>query len=259
MFKNQWKNKSSDQPSKDGEISFIISKPEKDISLFEVKKASECIPEWWKMLSSTFKSNDHDKDLTLKSCVPFTDALMTGYVIVLAHDLNVKYNQESKTMEISSSFEYLKENFGRHPKDQADTMPVAVEYVDDLIYKWASNYLIKTPEGYSTLFVHPLNAPYLPFYTLSGVVDTDKYFMPVLFPFLMKNNYDGVIPKGTPIVQIIPIKRDRWNFKEYNNTTQKFEIRKGMIRKRYHAARQEKNGRIIGGVYKKNYRVRKEY
>jgi hypothetical protein len=42
-------------------------------------------------------------------------------------------------------------------------------------------------------------------------VDTDKYTSPVNFPFVLKNlEFTGLIPAGTPMVQVIPFKRDSW-------------------------------------------------
>ena len=49
------------------------------------------------------------------------------------------------------------------------------------------------------------------FNILPGIVDTDKFYGPVNFPFTMKNpDFEGLIPKGTFIVQVIPFKRDTW-------------------------------------------------
>jgi hypothetical protein len=259
MFKNRLKQKNMESPSNDGEISFIIPELSKQESLFEVKKSSECVPEWWKDLPNTWKSKQYEKDLTLKACIPFTDVIMSGYMLVLKEDIFVKYNEETKKTEISSDFPFLKNNFSYHSTGQAPTMPIAKEYVDDLIFKWVSSYIVKTPKNYSILFTHPLNHPSLPFYTLSAIVDTDKYFMPVNFPFLMKNNYNGVIPKGTPIVQIIPFKRDKWDFKEFSNVGESFVFQQEVLRQKYHGERQIKDGKMIGGVYKRKYRVRKEY
>jgi hypothetical protein len=50
----------------------------------------------------------------------------------------------------------------------------------------------------------------LPFQTLSAIVDTDKHDVPTHFPFFMKHGFEGKIPVGTPIVQIIPFKRQEW-------------------------------------------------
>jgi hypothetical protein len=44
-----------------------------------------------------------------------------------------------------------------------------------------------------------------------GIVDTDTYKSPVNFPFVLRDpKTDGLIPAGTPLMQVIPIKRDEW-------------------------------------------------
>jgi hypothetical protein len=50
----------------------------------------------------------------------------------------------------------------------------------------------------------------LPFYVQSGIVESDIWGLPVFIAFFLKRNFQGVIPKGTPIMQIIPFKRDSW-------------------------------------------------
>ena len=46
--------------------------------------------------------------------------------------------------------------------------------------------------------------------SFNGLVDTDKHENPLNFPFFIKIGFEGIIEKGTPIAQIIPIKRDDW-------------------------------------------------
>jgi hypothetical protein len=49
------------------------------------------------------------------------------------------------------------------------------------------------------------------FVILEGIVDTDNYWEPVNFPFVLKNpTKEFMIPAGTPIAQVIPFKRDEW-------------------------------------------------
>ena len=48
----------------------------------------------------------------------------------------------------------------------------------------------------------------MPFHSFSGIVDTDKHPVPVNFPFVVKKDFEGVIPAGTPIAQFIFLKRD---------------------------------------------------
>jgi hypothetical protein len=33
-------------------------------------------------------------------------------------------------------------------------------------------------------------------------------------PFFLKEGFEGIIPKGTPIAQIIPFKRESWNLQK---------------------------------------------
>jgi hypothetical protein len=84
-----------------------------------------------------------------------------------------------------------------------------------MVAKWHNDFLIKTPKGFSVLFTHPLNRLDLPFFTLSGLVDCDKYNSPIHFPFLLKRGFEGIIESGTPIAQIVPVKRELWKSKKY--------------------------------------------
>jgi hypothetical protein len=80
-----------------------------------------------------------------------------------------------------------------------------------LFPKWLNPWGIKTPKGYSCLFVPPVHGGNQIFTVLEGIVDTDRYFGLINFPFVLNDvNFEGMIPAGTPIVQIIPIKRDEW-------------------------------------------------
>jgi hypothetical protein len=72
------------------------------------------------------------------------------------------------------------------------------------------NWYYETPPGYSILITHPLNRFDLPFYVPSGIVDADVWGLPVFIPFFLKRDFFGTIEQGTPIMQMIPIKRDDW-------------------------------------------------
>ena len=66
----------------------------------------------------------------------------------------------------------------------------------------------------------------LPFYTLGGVLDTDKWGEAGNHPFLLKKGFEGIIPKGTPIVQVIPFKRENWKAKVTTNSKDNLYIKK---------------------------------
>ena len=82
-----------------------------------------------------------------------------------------------------------------------------------------------------------------------GVVDTDSYNLNVEFPFMLTNpEFDGLIPAGTPIAQVMPFKRDSWSMSLGGETElqESQKIKRAILSKYYH-------------VYKDNYRTKKQY
>jgi hypothetical protein len=80
------------------------------------------------------------------------------------------------------------------------------------LMKFHNLWSIEAPEGYAVFFTHPVNRFDLPFTTLSGLVDCDRYTDSwIHFPAHWHDrNFSGVLPKGTPIAQCIPVKRESW-------------------------------------------------
>ena len=74
--------------------------------------------------------------------------------------------------------------------------------------------MIKTPPGYSCLFVPPLNNADDRFSIIAGIVDTDTFTQEINFPFVINGDkypvLDTVVKMGTPYVQVIPFKRESW-------------------------------------------------
>lgn len=171
------------------------------------------IPDWYKSIKRNYDPSEAElkqswktKFLpqgTVKKCIPVLDALGAGYIYSLP--IEVMFNYESGRFVSLPDIEMIQ----THTPDQIMGWQATNEYIP-MAYKWRNFNIIKTPPGWSCLFTHPLNRMDLPFHTLSGVVDTDKHPAPVNFPFLMKHGFEGKIPVGTPIVQIIPFKRADW-------------------------------------------------
>jgi hypothetical protein len=115
------------------------------------------------------------------------------------------------------------------------------------VFKFQQEWTNKTPKGVSILFTHPSNRFDLPFRCFSGFVDTDKYNLPVHFPFILKKGFEGIIPAGTPVAQLFPIKRTNW----------KSKVVKWDADESYKANRNFQ--RTFAASYKKNYWNRKEY
>jgi hypothetical protein len=172
------------------------------------KPASKYIPEWYKKAERfiggkpTPSFDDPDVGLaTVKACVPFMDTYTSGYMIGLWEDVEVtiKNNKpiiKSKAIEI-------------RPTLSLQNMSMGDGYYNIHI-AWCNPFYIQTPDGYSVLVTHPLNHYDLPFITTSGIVDSDPIMTNGRVPFLLKEGFEGTIPKGTPIMQVIPFKRDDW-------------------------------------------------
>lgn len=259
MFNNRWKKKRPDEASSEGTITFLLTDNDYETRSLDIKTGSELIPQWFKDIPAKVKlrSNDTKEDLSIKRCIPVLDAITTGYYLVTTKDYTFEYDKELEVSKISG-YDVSQRNITMHPATQLGGMPFSPEYIK-YAYKWGNEYTIKTPPGYSILFTHPLNYPYLPFYTLSGVVDTDTYIMPVLFPFIMKNNFEGIIPAGTPVIQIIPFKRDDWKSDIINKPHDLFRGMKEAARQEYESGRYDKEGNPLGGMYKRDYRKKKKY
>jgi hypothetical protein len=144
---------------------------------------------------------------TAKRCIPLMESMTAGYHLTLPADIIISKNEESG----DSAMNWLThvDLVSTHNPQQTHEIPVPEEY-STLPFKFINFFIVKTPPGYSTLFVHPLNRYDLPFYSFSGLVDTDKHSVVVHFPFIVRKDFEGVIPKGTPIIQAIPIKRENW-------------------------------------------------
>jgi len=259
--KSKWDKRSSADPSDLGTIDFLLTETDESTSYVEVKKAIEVIPDWYKDLAPRriIREGDLKDDFTIKRCIPVLDALTTGYYLVTKYDITFKYDEERGWCDLEGNFNPNKPEVSMHPVQQLGSMPFSPEF-SKYAYKWDNPFTIKTPPGYSVMFTHPVNAPYLPFYTLSGVVDTDMYFQPVLFPFLSKNNFNGVLPAGTPIVQIIPFKRDDWKSEVYTDgMSREYVLNRSQISEAYESQRYDKDGNAMGGMYKRDYRKKKKY
>jgi hypothetical protein len=78
--------------------------------------------------------------------------------------------------------------------------------------KFINPWVVKTPPGYSALFLHPPNHFEFPFQVLSGMVETDTYYRPVHFPSvcLMGRGTTFTMKRGSPIAQVIPVPREEW-------------------------------------------------
>lgn len=198
------------------------------VDIEQPQPASKFVPDWYKNMESYIgkekKPNGNgNTNATIKRCMPVFDAITAGYIITSPADVYVSIKDGEQFFEWSNlgliSFHII-EQAPEHPNRKPHAYP-----------KWMNPWGIKTPKGYSTLFTQPMHRESV-FTILPGVVDTDTYTAPVNFPFVVNDpDFEGLIPKGTPIAQVIPFKREDWQMeigsekelKEQFNITQKLQ------------------------------------
>lgn len=163
------------------------------------KPAKTFIPDWFKSISPIVEG-----EMSIKRCMPILDTLTSGYIIVT--DVDFMFDEQSG--RFLENADYM-EPMGQHMDFQTEEM-VIDKNLNPHPFKWNNQWHLKAPKGYSLLITHPLNRTDLPFHSLTGIVDADVHPVIINFPFFMKKGFSGLIPSGTPIVQIIPIKREPW-------------------------------------------------
>lgn len=173
------------------------------------------LPLWYKEASAFHTKkpeiNQYGKSNTsYKMCMPFFDALSAGYVQKTWADIKIDYNEQTGEL-IYKSPSPLEQISHRERSANKNFIPIRGYY--DVEFTWPQPWIPKLPKGYSVLYTQPFNRLDLPFMSTTGIVDVDNDFVgsfPNNLPFYIKNGWTGIIPAGTPMYQIIPIKREAW-------------------------------------------------
>jgi hypothetical protein len=198
---------------KSKKIKFSLSNENSHIE--KPKPSRLYVPEWYKKMPS-FTGSGHAEvrqanaptNLTMKHCVPALDAWLTGYVVELWQDMEIVKGKTDQEYQI---------NWGADPTvlesrnpNVAETFPIPLGH-KNIHFAWKNPVSMQVPLGYSLLITHPLNRFDLPFTTVSAIVDADVNPMGEgSIPFFIKEDFEGIIPKGTPLFQVIPFKRESW-------------------------------------------------
>ena len=197
--------------------------------------AVQGLPDWYKSMPiRAFSALLNSDQLTVKKCPPFIDAMTFGFLIPLMTDLKVEDGLFSWDHAVpqGSSAGTAHSPIDFHDNSQVTGSPFFD--ADQVVVKFNSFWMMEAPAGYSLLITHPLNRPDLPFTTLSGMVDADRYRDNFInFPARWHDpSFNGVLPKGTPIAQCIPIRRAEWTARYDTidaDTTKRMHALKGLL------------------------------
>lgn len=229
--------------------------------------AKTIVPQWYKdgelwispSGNKVGSSKDPGKVGGMKTCLPFLDAMISGYLITTWHDVEITKNDgevdyryiklvdgEIVQMPENEIIKMISERTGVI----GHTMPRPAGHSKNHM-TWIGQWGIRVPRGWSIMMTHPFNRFELPFTTMSGFMDSDGFWSNGNIPFFIKEGWTGVIPKGTPVAQIIPIKRKSW-MGNVSLRSVKYSEKLG----RMADAERKKSG---AGYYKNKIWVKKQY
>lgn len=185
-------------------ITFICA-PEDDGVLPPPVPARAVLPDWFRRLPAVTETQTSitDTGLTVKRCMPFLDGMMLGWLLPLAATVKMQIGDGGRTVDTGWQFDRaMVSNHGAHQVSGHPHEPRPPS-------KFHNFWTIRTAPGWSCLFTPPLNRPHPAFECFSAVVDTDAYVAPIHLPFIATGE-DGlhVIERGTPLVQVIPFRRE---------------------------------------------------
>jgi hypothetical protein len=182
-------------------------------SSYKPVPSDSIMPEWYKLTPANTDNElkvkkDGKTNFSIKKCMPVFDMLSSGYIILTESDLYVsKKIAENGEQQTWYEWSSPASSLDFYEKSQSGFHPLAgLEGVAKLKLNW----FIKTPKGYSCLVLPPVHRKNI-LSILPGIIDSDLFRMPLFFPFTLNDpSFEGLIPAGTPVAQVIPFKREKW-------------------------------------------------
>lgn len=185
------------------------------------KPAVYSTAKWWKDMDrydpstpdEVGKIRGHAGD-TVRGCPAVDDIVNSGYILFTPADIHVDASNDElvysspdfvKGSRAADKYIYL----SHHKSLVLNNYEAAKDYNPSPL-RVHTYWGVKTDEGYSTMFVHPMHRMDLPFHIVTAIVDTDSLTANTSFSVLIKKGFVGLIPRGTPLVQVIPYKREAW-------------------------------------------------
>jgi hypothetical protein len=184
--------------------------------------ASTLLPYWWRNMSpyevtpnnldgKKLIIEDLKSNATFKKCTPMLDALVSGYILTLWADVQIRQEKgfDNKFYpRITWRVNYFQGLFHQHGSSSA-RIPPPTGY-SNLVFKYVNTWIPHTPLGYSIIVTSPFGYKDLPFYAIPAIIDSDKSQLELVPPMWIKEGFEGIVEAGTPLVQLTPFKRENW-------------------------------------------------
>jgi len=212
--------------------------------------AREVLPDWLKAMAPRVASEQHGRAIrTVKQCPPFVDAMAHGFVVLLPCDVQVHEGRFSWAWDVPAPSVpgHPRAPLSFHVPEQLAGSPL--QRGGRAAIKFNSFWTIELEPGWSLFCTHPVNRDDLPFRTLAGVVDADRFSdAGINFPALWTDGaFEGTLPRGTPVAQCFVVPRevpelvvegfDAQRAARYAETVAQVLAEPGVYRKRFRVKR----------------------
>jgi hypothetical protein len=172
------------------------------------------VPGWWKTQEPVFDKSKIPFNgvlkLTVKKCQAVFDSMTAGYYLLCPVDIFIDATGPKLQIQIPASyFSQYNEIIAEHTPQQVEKYPKK-NYFHPEVLRIHPMWLAHTPKNYSTLFTEPMHENNTGLHAIPGIIDTDTYISDGYLSFFVEKDFKGTIKQGTPIIQIIPFKRDKW-------------------------------------------------
>jgi hypothetical protein len=202
--------------NKPSKVTFINTLPKMKNIFPQPEPSFKNIPNWYKKLESFYEGDptpeNGNQKLTAKRCVAFLDILSSGYILKCPFDIYIDTTEGKQIFDIPAALKPLtdigsKQFIGSHDIKQVQGYPFDTNQYIEYLFRINMVWVVKTEPGYSTLYLPLQHHEISPLFPISAVIDSDEYPSNGLLSFLVKKDFKGFIAKGTPLVQVIPFKR----------------------------------------------------
>lgn len=216
--------------------------------------ASKNMPEWYKRQPPTINKDLLSKGIatsTIKKCMPIFDSMTAGYLLLAPCDIYIDAtNPDNLEFSVPNQLGPIRGRiFASHSLEQYGTYPIDTDKYHRTLLRVFPLWSVGTEPGYSCMVLQPMHTDESPVVAFPGIVDTDNFATDGHFSFLVEKNFKGTIRRGTPLVQIIPFKRESWQMEIASPEESKKTLLKQSLLLRS----------VFTNGYKNFFRAKKEY
>jgi len=216
-------------------IEFICRIPYlKDIEEIKPKPALSYIPEWWRKIpyaTDIEENRPRPETLMARRCPSFPDYFSNGFILPMWADTTLYYNSKNKDWRwrcgniLNSPF---KINLFEEERFQSYGSTYLKDKRSVAIWQLQNPWIIKTPPGYFILQLPLFFHENTQFSAFPGTYDPYAVSTDKLELATFVDDEEIFIKRGTPLVQYIPYKKEKFDIlvRDINEKDLEFENKK---------------------------------